>query len=57
MTSFLDDKQTQSFHQNGYVIVKNFFNDEETKLLQNASKLDPGRNKTSTKCFQIRSSY
>ena len=41
MTSFLDDNQTQSFHQNGYVIVKNFFNDEETKLLQNASKLDP----------------
>ena len=34
MTSFLDDKQTQSFHQNGYVIVKNFFNDEETKLLK-----------------------
>jgi len=33
MTSFLDDNQTQSFHQNGYVIVKNFFNDEETKLL------------------------
>ena len=41
MTSFLNKNQTKHFHQNGYVIVKNFFNEEETKLLQNASKLDP----------------
>ena len=41
MTTFLDNNQTKHFHKNGYVIVKKFFNDQETKLLQNASKLDP----------------
>ena len=29
MATFLDNNQTKYFHQNGYVIVKNFFNDKE----------------------------
>ena len=41
MGSFLSKSETSDFHQNGYVIVKNFFNEKETKLLQNASKQDP----------------
>jgi ectoine hydroxylase-related dioxygenase (phytanoyl-CoA dioxygenase family) len=41
MTTVLNKIQSDHFHKNGYVIVKNFFNDEETKLLQNASNQDP----------------
>ena len=41
MGSFLSESQTSDFHKNGYVIIKNFFNEKETKLLQNASKQDP----------------
>ena len=39
--TYLNLDQTKDFHQNGYVIVKNFFNKEETFLLHNASKQDP----------------
>ena len=38
MATYLNLDQTRDFHENGYVIVKNFFNKEETVLLQNASK-------------------
>ena len=41
MATYLNLDQTRDFHENGYVIVKNFFNKEETVLLQNASKQDP----------------
>ena len=39
--SYLNELQTKDFHEKGYVIVKNFFNEDETHLLQNASKQDP----------------
>ena len=41
MATYLNNNQTKDFHENGYVIVKNFFNQDETYLLQNASKKDP----------------
>ena len=41
MATYLKNNQTKEFHENGYVIVKNFFNEDETYLLQNASKKDP----------------
>ena len=41
MGSFLSKSETSDFHKNGYVIVKNFFNEKETELLQNASRQDP----------------
>ena len=41
MASYLNEEQTKKFHDNGYVVVKNFFNEAETNLLQNASKQDP----------------
>ena len=41
MATYLNNNQTKDFHENGYVIVKNFFNEDETYLLQNASKQDP----------------
>ncbi|MDB9869542.1 phytanoyl-CoA dioxygenase family protein [Alphaproteobacteria bacterium] len=41
MATVLNKNQTQQFRQNGFVIVNNFFNEEETKLLQNASIQDP----------------
>ena len=41
MATVLNKNQSQQFHQNGFVIVKNFFNEVETKLLQNASIQDP----------------
>ena len=41
MASYLNEDQTKKFHDSGYVIVKNFFNEVETNLLQNASKQDP----------------
>ena len=41
MATYLNNNQTKDFHENGYVIVKNFFNEDETYLLQNASKKDP----------------
>ena len=41
MATVLNKIQSDHFHKNGYVIVKKFFNDEETKLLQNASNQDP----------------
>jgi ectoine hydroxylase-related dioxygenase (phytanoyl-CoA dioxygenase family) len=41
MTTVLNKIQSDHFHKNGYVIVKKFFSDEETKLLQNASNQDP----------------
>ena len=33
MASYLNNNQTKDFHENGYVIVKNFFNENETYLL------------------------
>lgn len=36
MTSFLSESETSDFHKNGYVIIKNFFNEKEAELLQNA---------------------
>ena len=41
MTTVLNKTETKNFHQDGFVIVKNFFNEKETKLLQNASTQDP----------------
>ena len=41
MATYLNNNQTKDFHENGYVIVKNFFNEDETYLLQSASKKDP----------------
>ena len=41
MATYLNNNQTKDFHENGYVIVKNFFNEDETYLLQNASKKGP----------------
>jgi len=41
MASVLNKLETDNFHKNGYVIVKDFFNKKETQLLQNASIQDP----------------
>ena len=41
MPTYLNEDQTKDFHDKGYVVVKNFFNKDETYLLQNASKKDP----------------
>ena len=41
MASILNELETNDFHKNGFVIVKNFFNKKETQLLQNASTQDP----------------
>ena len=38
MSSYLNEDQTKDFHHKGYVVVKNFFNEDEISLLQNASK-------------------
>ena len=32
MATYLNLDQTRDFHENGYVIVQNFFNKEETVL-------------------------
>ena len=41
MASVLSELETNEFHKNGFVIVRNFFNKKETELLQNASTQDP----------------
>ena len=41
MASVLNKVETNDFHKNGFVIVKDFFNKKETELLQNASTQDP----------------
>ena len=41
MASVLNKLETNDFHKNGFVIVKDFFNKKETELLQNASTQDP----------------
>ena len=41
MASVLNKLETDNFHKNGYVIIKDFFNKKETQLLQNASIQDP----------------
>ena len=42
MATYLNLDQTRDFHENGYVVVKNFFNKEETvsyKMHQNKTLL------------------
>ena len=41
MPSVLNQLQKFEFEKNGFVIVKNFFDKEETLLLQKASNQDP----------------
>ena len=41
MPSVLSQNKKLEFNENGYIIVKNFFDKEETKLLQRASNEDP----------------
>ena len=41
MPTVLSENQKLKFNENGYVIVKNFFDEEETELLQRASNEDP----------------